>query len=564
LSLLLFLQILTLLFLILVLALPMSKLHSAPRTVTVIILDQSAGMKATDIAPNRYAVAKEAAEEYIKNNLHGADAAVIIGAGPGPMLICPQSSDKSRLIQKIEATNARDTDADIFSAVKFAHVIARTADSILLVSDAAWSSTLDQQLTSLANMPLRLLPIGSSSSSNIGIVAMSARTDFLHSSSLPHLLITVDRHHSSNAHMRVTFEGKEAAIADIPAGDGTTTEDFPIAALSKGGMVTAKLTGMGRDDLSADNIGSLYVKPNAAKKILMVTDGDPYLERALALLPNVQLYEVKPIDFVPNSGQYDMVVYDQWLPKTVPAGASLVFAAINGDMPVEAAGDSIHSSQIVDWNESDPLLGYVDLSSVHINVAAAATPTLWGTTVADMNHGPAIVKGTQQGRSIVWVAFAPSNSDLPLQVGFPILLSNIVNTLTDSEAGLSQENVTGAPVLLPPTSTAWHVTDPSGTTTDTFCNANSGCEYTNTMTAGIYNAQSANGKYVFACNLASTQGTDISVKDHLLPITSSGGEGIHRLRYRTDLAPWISGLALCIILVEWLIYNRQLRYTRPI
>jgi hypothetical protein len=93
LSLLLFLQILTLLFLILVLALPMSKLHSAPRTVTVIILDQSAGMKATDIAPNRYAVAKEAAEEYIKNNLHGADAAVIIGAGPGPMLICPQSSE---------------------------------------------------------------------------------------------------------------------------------------------------------------------------------------------------------------------------------------------------------------------------------------------------------------------------------------------------------------------------------------------------------------------------------------------------------------------------------------
>ena len=80
LSVLLLLQLLALLLLICALATPLTKPGPVPQADYVIILDQSAGMEATDVSPNRMAVAKVLAEQFVKENMRAGDSVTVIGA----------------------------------------------------------------------------------------------------------------------------------------------------------------------------------------------------------------------------------------------------------------------------------------------------------------------------------------------------------------------------------------------------------------------------------------------------------------------------------------------------
>jgi hypothetical protein len=562
-SLLLILQLLGLLLLTLVLALPMSRPHLSQKSTTVLVLDQSAAMKATDVTPNRYAALRAAAELFVRQNLRGDDTALIVGAGPGPTLISGETRDKSQLIRKIESSEPSDTPSDIEAAVGFAHIIARNADSIVLFSDASWGPALDSNLIARAGVPLHLITVGTTSAENAGIIAMSGRTDELHPNNAPQVLVTIDRRHSQSGTLTLTANDHVTSSVSIPAGNGVITKIFTSPGLTKGSIVTAKLSGMSRDDLSSDDVATIVVKASGTKKLLLVTDGDPYLERALALFPGIDLYEIKPAEFAAAPGEFDVIVYDQWLPKTLPAGSALVLDAVNPDMPVQLTGGPYTASQIVDWDEADPILSYVDLSDVHVKTGLSVQVSDWGTAVADMHHGPAIVKGSKDGHSIVWIGFAPGDSDLPVQAAFPILLSNIVETLSNGEQGVTAGRLTGDSVQLPPVSSSWSVTDPNGRTSEVFCNEISGCDYTGTMTVGIYTAKAGDVRQVFACNLANDGQTDLAVKQHPMLSYESGGP-MQRTKRRTNLSPWMALVALAIVLIEWLIYNRGLRYTRPI
>jgi Ca-activated chloride channel family protein len=556
-------QLLALLLLIFILSRPFSAPHSLSRSIYVLVLDQSASMKATDVRPDRYAAACWAAEQFIKNNLKPGDKAALVGAQSSPVLLCPTTEDKSELLNAINSSRASDTALDMPSAMTFAHNTARSADGIIVFGDGTWSSDLDGQIISRAISPVHLVSVGKSNSVNAGIVELSERSDEAHPSAPPNLLVTVDRYNSTASGLSITLNNKTLLSTALPAGTGSITKDFPIAALRGGGLVTARLTGMEHDDLRADDVSSLVVRPDRSRKVLLVTDGNSYLERALALLPNVQLYEEKTVDYSNPTESFDLTVYDGWLPPSLPPGAALVFNALSSAMPVKSAGKPFQNPSFADWNETDPVLNYVDFSPIHVSTALNVRPDLWGTVVADFDGGPAIVKGTHNGRSVVWVGFSTSNSDLARQVAFPILLSNIVDTLSGESFGISTQLTTGIPIMLPSANMPWKVVEPDGETTDIPCSEAAGCSFVGTQSAGIYRAQSGSTKLLYACNVGSVSSTNIASLAH--PALGSMSNGIlQRENVRVNLAPWLAVAATIVMLAEWLIYHRPLRYTRSI
>ena len=73
-----------------------------PRRIAL-VLDNSASMNATDVAPSRLAVAKEAAKRLI-DSLRPCDRAAVITAGESVAVRCPMTNDRQRLRAAVNAT----------------------------------------------------------------------------------------------------------------------------------------------------------------------------------------------------------------------------------------------------------------------------------------------------------------------------------------------------------------------------------------------------------------------------------------------------------------------------
>ncbi|MBW3611907.1 MAG: hypothetical protein KY438_10340, partial [Actinobacteria bacterium] len=93
---------------------------------------------------------------------------------------------------------------------------------------------------------------------------------------------------------------------------------------------------------------------------------------------------------------------------------------------------------VIDRPDGDePLLRFVDLGSVHIGRARAVTLADGMRAAVETPAGaPLVAVGEVERRRIGLVAFALAESDLPLQVAFPLLMSNLVDALLPSGDGL--------------------------------------------------------------------------------------------------------------------------------
>ncbi len=140
---------------------------------------------------------------------------------------------------------------------------------------------------------------------------------------------------------------------------------------------------------------------------------------------------------------------------------------------------------------AEPILRYVDLSTTHISSAQQLTTPDWARTVIPGPKGsPLLYTGVRAGLPTAVLAFEPRRSDLPLQVAFPILLSNLTGELLGGSTAPTEAVAPGAPVSLqvPSGATGVSVTRPDGTTTELVPSLASGSAVTYALTdlPGIY------------------------------------------------------------------------------
>ncbi len=88
----------------------------------VLILDNSATMRATDVQPTRFDAAKEASRRMI-DSLRWCDEMAVVTTSPNPVEVQPMTSDKSSLNAAVEAAQALAEPTAIEWAVKVADAI---------------------------------------------------------------------------------------------------------------------------------------------------------------------------------------------------------------------------------------------------------------------------------------------------------------------------------------------------------------------------------------------------------------------------------------------------------
>src|SRR5918911_3617134 len=133
---LLLLQLLAAIVIVLVLARPALLTSSPVSGDTIIILQASASMQATDVAPNRFEAARHQIADFI-DTLGPNDRLSLITMARTPQVLIASSQDKDQLKAALQRAKVTNQDADLEQALSLALSLAagRTNFQVLVIGD---------------------------------------------------------------------------------------------------------------------------------------------------------------------------------------------------------------------------------------------------------------------------------------------------------------------------------------------------------------------------------------------------------------------------------------------
>lgn len=421
---LLFLQLLALLLVVSAFARPQSLQRGLTGKVTVIVLDASASMSATDVKPSRFEVAKRAAEDAIQSARAG-DRVALIEAGPTPRVIFPLSNDPARQLLALKPVSVTQAESNVGDALRLAAALVGSIDGarIVLLSDGVFEPVANFAPGKAAFV---YQAVGEFDD-NLAISALGASE----TQSGRQLYCGVKNHGRSalDGTLTIRADGRvldSVKIPPIPAGElwGRT-----IPAPAGARVFEASIDA--RDALKADNYAVSLSDPGASLNVLLVTRGNPFLERALALDPRVTLDKSTQIPNDEAEGKYDLVVFDGIDEQPVRARGVLTFGAAGPTSPVKSTGSAARPA--FRSQEELPLLEGVDLRSTYVDRQEKVAIRAGSQSIAESSGGPLVVTAERPGKRQIYVAFAPLDSDFPLQIGFPIFIANALDFLSGGE-----------------------------------------------------------------------------------------------------------------------------------
>ncbi|RYG38259.1 VWA domain-containing protein [bacterium] len=411
--------------------------------VTVLVLDASASMSANDVSPSRFESAKKLAREAIQGS-SGGDRIALIEAGPSPRVVFPLGRDSARQASALNDLKGTDAPSDMGEALRLAAALVEGIDGarIVLLSDGRFPVVDDFVRGKAAVVYRRVGEL----SDNVGITALG-----LGDGPQGRQLFAGVKNYgpaATGGTLSLYADGKAIDSVDFKVGPSKVyghTIDAPAGAK----VLEARIKVNG-DKLKADDYSVALADPGAALKVLLVTKGDPFLERALALDPRVTLDRAAELP-ADADGKYDVVVFDGIAESPVQARGVMTLGAAGPGSPVTARGSS---KPRFESQAKDRILDGVPFDGVFVDKAEEATLAAGAKALVEASTGPLLAVREQPGKRQVYLAFDPLQSDFPLQPAFPIFVANAL-TYLGGEAGTSTLSVaTGSTFSVPTTKEA--------------------------------------------------------------------------------------------------------------
>jgi hypothetical protein len=183
----------------------------------------------------------------------------------------------------------------------------------------------------------------------------------------------------------------------------------------------------GADALASDDRAFATLSPRARTRVLLVTEGNRYLEAALLLDEYLDVEEVAPARYTDARG-FDVVVFDRASPPQDPGVPALYLGPGAGYFPLELA-ESVPRPYF-DRVEEHPVTRKLALKDVNIARATRARPAAGDHVIASTQRGaPLWVEGRRQAPFMA-LTFDVRESDLPLRAAWPLLLLRSLEQLS--------------------------------------------------------------------------------------------------------------------------------------
>ncbi len=556
---LLFLQLLLLILVVFALTRPFFAGKNKTTSRRIAILDASASMQATDESPSRFEKARSEALKWV-DSLRDDEQMMILLAGAQTEVKQSLTSDKTALRRALNACQASDAPTRLAEALKTSAAFTfekRGEEQVSFGEIHLFSDGKAPDLDELANknLPLVYHRIGQDGN-NAGIVSLDVRAN-PEDPSQRAVFVKVGNFATNTIQtdLELLFDGQliETRPLDFPP-----TNTVPLVFLvpqTKNGVFTVRLKA--KDDLALDNQASAVSLLPQPLKVLLVTKGNRFLEKALRGPPNVNLTVTAVL--ADTAETYDIVVLDDVMPAVWPKVNTLAIHTAQTNWFTQLT--TVQNPSFVDWKNTHPLLRFVNFGNVQIAESMAVNLPAWGVSVADAAQTPLILVGEIDQRKVVWIAFDTLQSTWPLRVSFPIFIANALDWLNPFGAtseeymaragqpfrlGLKQP-VSEVEIRLPDGKKKTQAVEPGAREVIVG----------DTVKQGTYHVLAGTNEVTFCVNLVDSFESNIMPRDELAMGEYERVQATKLKAANLELWRWLAAIGLLVLSFEWWFYHKR-------
>lgn len=590
-SLLLLLQLLVLAALILALARPALRATGRPGDRVVIVVDRSASMKATDVAPSRFGQATDAALALIDGlddagDNSGSNGAMVIGFAHRASVAQPFTTDRALLRNAVRSLEPTDQPGRLDEALRlvrpFVGRSAAAADPLIVY--VIGDSRIDRDtLRGLAGVDVRFIRVCGEEPDNLGIVSLSARRAYEDPSRtevFARVAYCGRKQITANLTLRINDIVERVVSATLPpAAPGTdgislgtpSTRSIQFA-ITRVGSATITLEHDHRDDLDSDNRAYLSLAPPARLGVALISDGNTFLQRVIEASGVRALSVLTPTEYENQSGgAYDVLVFDRYAPRNTPRVHSIYLGAappIAGLELKNAGGEGASGGIVLDWKRDHPLLRFVVFDDLLMAQPHRLALPRASQILATSQSGPVMAQVIDGGVRHVVVGFDPLRSNWPMQIGFPVFISNAMQWLGlngQTEAGIAFQP--GQTVAVPGADNTKPLVYRGPVTLTGENDVPDASRAAFRMLGpldrvGLYQSNAAMSPPwdFLAVNLSDADESDLRLATELAPDTPNAALASvgHPASIQKEVWRWFVGAALALMMIEWVVYCRRM------
>jgi hypothetical protein len=430
-------QIVWLLLLVLALAEPfLLSANWQPRR-TVLVIDNSASMNATDVSPTRLAAAKRAAANTVAS-LRFGDEMAIIAAGTQPKVICGLTNHERTLQTAIERVAKSDGPGRVAEAVELAKRLTSDVKNaqVIVYSDGGFTGA-----NQLASDPVvKVQPVGSLAV-NVGITQFQVRRSLADPIGYE-ILVEVFNASAEPAECRLDLDLDENPVDVVPlklSAGQVWSQTFEKTSI-EGGRLVATLHY--DDPLSTDNQAVALLPKRELTRVLLISPGNLFLQKALEANPLVELATAKQLPAKYEAGIVH--VFHRMVPETLPEGPSL-FVDPRADCDGWIASEVLDNPIVTKQDTNSPLMQHVRLDNVLLPKARRIKPAEGAQVLVSAVSGdPLYFTLERPGKKALVLTVDLDEGDLTLRTAFPIMVANALGWFSGQSGELREAIVAGA------------------------------------------------------------------------------------------------------------------------
>ncbi|MEW8955714.1 BatA and WFA domain-containing protein [Clostridium sp.] len=534
-----FIQFLLILLLILSIANPYMSMKGRGEEDLILIIDTSGSMKAVDSnGKSRFDLGKDHASDIVKD-LSKTTAITLISSGGSNKVEISASRDKGEVLAKIKALEPSNEKGDIGNSYSLLKSLSNEMKTYNIVA-------ISDENIDFKDLKGRVInPSKSSDNLALDFISNSQKGEAIK------VMARIINYGAEDETTDVSLYGDEKLIdvktIDVKKGETKNIyfDDF------KDNYNTLWAEISKKDSLDEDNRVYSVFKSKTASKVMLFTDKNVFLEKALSGLKDIEVYKGKDIDDIPKG--YDLYIFDGQVPGTINDDINALFIDPDDDTKLFKLSGSYEGQEYRPDNHN--ITKFMSKSSFIASKYNTLEKPHWGESIFTSDNNTLGFVGMENGRKIGVLGFDLHNTDLPLKPEFPILMNNLVSYMMDRNFMSKRSFYAGEKISLDVNSGAKEVKvkTPSSKTID--LDINKGL-YILGEEVGVYEVtqrvDEEDVRYNFVVNFPREE-SNISIKgEEANNITNNEID----IRVSRSIQSYLIIAILLILMFEWFVYTK--------
>ena len=516
--------------------------------LVVIMLDNSAGMKATDGTISRFDRARRLAMVFA-DCLPGETKLAVVTTAPSPRLLVRPTTDASSAIEAMRLAGPSDSSGSLSSTCRrLKDAFGEEGPTVHVFTDGADGASGDDP------SGLRLIRhVVGEPVANAGIVGFGASRI-----EVPQRAVFVQARianfSASQREVTLTLRASDGTAVDprtlrLPP-ETEVSVDWTLPAIESG-LVELEMTP--GDAFGLDDRAAVVLRPALRKRVVLVAKTPPpHLLSALRADRSIRTFIVEPAKYRSNMSS-DLTVFVETTPGPIGPENILLVNPKPGNPLVNVSGD-VRDVGAIRFDAGHPFMADVTWRPGLIDKAPKSQTPPWAEVVLGDTDGPLVLAGTFEDRKAVVLNFDPETQPLARTRVLPILVRNIVEELAPQRPAVRAKSWRPGEtvrVSVDETVTAATLVSPDGG--ETSVAPDEGFVEVRPDRVGLWRLEAGTEEVLIPVNLADAGESDLRGTDRLEASEDASGVLTPTLLWSIMIVS-----ALVLVVTEAFLYHRRI------